>query len=226
MTNITRIPSNPLALAILAQLLERPMHPYEIASQIRDRGLDLVFKLNYGSLYTVVESLERAGHIAPRETSRDGRRPERTVYELTAVGRETLFSWLRDVLRQPVNEYPRFAGGLAFLAALPPDQAALLLLDRLDALEKEITDARASLARVADSGLPRLFVVEAEYLLAMREAELAWVRTLHQEILSGSLDGISTWISFHAESPEAAMAQVRERLNSAAARSSAPKPAP
>jgi DNA-binding PadR family transcriptional regulator len=217
MTNTLRLPSNPLALAILAQLLERPMHPYEIAGQIRDRGLDMVFKLNYGSLYTVVESLERAGHVAPRETSREGRRPERTVYELTQSGRQTLFAWLRDVLRRPVNEYPRFAGGLAFIAALPPDEAALLLIDRMQALEHEVVDLRATLDRVVTSGLPRLFVVEGEYSLAMREAELEWVRHLHREIVNGSLDGIATWITFHAESPEAAMSQVRERLNVAAA---------
>ncbi len=71
--------SNPLALAVLACLAEHPMHPYEIATTLRIRKKDESVKLNYGSLYTVVESLLRHGLIIPQETEREGRRPERTV---------------------------------------------------------------------------------------------------------------------------------------------------
>ena len=75
--------SNPLALAVLACLAERPMHPYEMSTTMRERGKHESIKLNYGSLYSVVESLHKHGLIAPRETVKDGRRPERTVYEIT-----------------------------------------------------------------------------------------------------------------------------------------------
>ena len=43
--------------------------------------------MNYGSLYGVVESLEKRGLVTPQETVREGRRPERTVYEITEAGR-------------------------------------------------------------------------------------------------------------------------------------------
>ena len=61
--------SNPLALAVLACLQERPMHPYEMATTMRQRGKHESIKLNYGSLYTVVQSLERAGLIEARSPS-------------------------------------------------------------------------------------------------------------------------------------------------------------
>ena len=83
---VSRQRSNPLALAVLACLVERPMHPYEMATTMRTRGQDESIKLNYGSLYTVVESLARRGLIEPREPEREGRRPERTVYAITDVG--------------------------------------------------------------------------------------------------------------------------------------------
>jgi DNA-binding PadR family transcriptional regulator len=79
--------SNPLALAVLSCLAERPMHPYEMSTTMRERGKHESIKLNYGSLYSVVESLQKHGLIAPRETVKDGRRPERTVYEITSAGR-------------------------------------------------------------------------------------------------------------------------------------------
>src|SRR3954454_17820412 len=79
--------SNPLALAVLGCLAERPMHPYEISTTLRTRGNEHSIKLNYGSLYSVVESLQKHGLISARETTREGRRPERTVYEISPEGR-------------------------------------------------------------------------------------------------------------------------------------------
>ena len=73
-------PNNLLALAVLALLFERPMHPYEMAGTLKKRRKEDSIKLRYGSLYTVIEQLVARELIAPEETSRDGRRPERTVY--------------------------------------------------------------------------------------------------------------------------------------------------
>ena len=67
--------SNPLALAVLACLTEKSMHPYEISTTLRTRGKERSIKLNYGSLYAVVESLQKHGLITARETTREGRRP-------------------------------------------------------------------------------------------------------------------------------------------------------
>ena len=80
--------SNPLALAVLGCLSERPMHPYEISTTLRTRGKEQSIKLNYGSLYAVVESLQKHGLIRAQETTREGRRPERTVYAITEAGVE------------------------------------------------------------------------------------------------------------------------------------------
>jgi hypothetical protein len=69
-------PSNPLALAVLALLFERPMHPYEMAATLKQRHKGESIKIRYGSLYTVVELLVTRGWITARETSRAGKRPE------------------------------------------------------------------------------------------------------------------------------------------------------
>src|SRR5919198_2129085 len=78
---------NLLALAVLALVAERPMHPYEMASTLRERGKDVSIKINWGSLYTAVQNLEKHGFIDATETTRQGRRPERTVYRITDAGR-------------------------------------------------------------------------------------------------------------------------------------------
>src|SRR5580658_6177362 len=101
-------PANPLALAVLALLFERPMHPYEMAATMKQRHKEESIKLRYGSLYTVIELLLARDLIRARETSREGRRPERTVYALTGTGYDILRDWMRDLLRDPVKEYPQF----------------------------------------------------------------------------------------------------------------------
>jgi DNA-binding PadR family transcriptional regulator len=192
--------SNPLALAVMVLLYERPMHPYEMISTMRERGKHESIKLRYSSLYTVVESLKRKGLISPLKTLREGRRPERTVYALTEAGSIECLSWLSELLREPVKEYTQFAAGLSFLPALPPAEAAALLEERTRLLEEEVGRMRSRMEAIMESGVARLFLVESEHELVLREAELEWVRRLVREIEDRTLDGMRKWESFHPES--------------------------
>lgn len=191
--------TNPLALAVLALLFERSMHPYEMASTLRERQKDASIKLNYGSLYTVVDQLQRAGFIVPQETVRDGRRPERTIYAITDAGLDRMREWMRDLVRKPAKEYPQFEAAITLLGVLPPDEAVDLLDERAARLEESIGGMRRMLAEVAAQGLPRLFMMENEYELAMLEAELGWVRGFAREIRGGELPGLDMWRAFHDE---------------------------
>ncbi|MDI2126531.1 PadR family transcriptional regulator [Yinghuangia seranimata] len=191
-----RKPSTMLALAVLALVAERPMHPYEIARLLRERGKDLSIKINYGSLYTVVQVQEKNGFIEAVGTERDGRRPERTVYGLTEAGRAELVGGLSAIIAEPVNEFPRFGGALSIMGVLHPDEALRLLGLRLAALETAIETGRRELEDLRHV-LPRVFVIEAEYALAMQQAEAAWVRGFAEQIADGTLDGVDAWRTFH-----------------------------
>jgi DNA-binding PadR family transcriptional regulator len=182
----------------MALLYERPMHPYEMVSVMRERGQHESVRLRYSSLYSVVEALGREGLISARETVREGRRPERTVYGLTGAGRVEFLSWLRELLSEPVKEYTQFAAGLTFLVALPPSEALALLEERTRLLEEEVGEVRSRLDAVMEGGLSRVFLVENEHELVLREAELGWVRGLVREIETGKLGGLREWESFHA----------------------------
>ena len=190
--------TNPLALAVLICFAERPMHPYEVSTTLRQRQKHESVRLNYGSLYAVVASLEKRGLIAARGTQREGRLPERTVYTLTDAGRIELQDWLTDLLSTPVRDYTAFEAALSFLPALGPDDVASLLRERAVLLEGELAQARALGEAAADRRIPRLFLVEREYRIVLREAELRYVRALIEDIDSGSLEGIEWWRSIHA----------------------------
>src|SRR5437588_6794380 len=183
MTTKKDLPRSPLALAVMNLLMEHPMHPYEMKSKMKERGHDQVVKIAGGSIYDTVERLEEGGFIAVQETSRDGRRPEKTTYAITDHGREEILAWLREMLAQPVNDYPQFAAALAFFAALDKDEVTHLLKARTALLESEIAGMKKGLEGwMGEMGIPRLFLIESEYAIAMKTAEVNWVRDLLRDL--------------------------------------------
>jgi DNA-binding PadR family transcriptional regulator len=189
--------ANPLALAVLGCLSERPMHPYEISTTLRSRGKERSIKLNYGSLYSVVESLRKHGLITTRETTRAGRRPERTIYEITPAGRDEFEDWLAELLSTPVREFTSLEAGLSLMAGLPPDEVLRLLDDRAEKLRMELGSLEAAERIGTEMGLPELFSVESRYRHAMLTAELAFVRDLTARIRSSEFGGTKVWRRMH-----------------------------
>jgi DNA-binding PadR family transcriptional regulator len=196
--------SNPLALAVLICLAERPMHPYEAAATLRERHKEASVRLNYGSLYAVIASLERRGLIEPRETTRSGRRPERTVYALTDPGAAEMREWLAHLVSVPTRDYTSFEAGLSFLPALPPREALGLLEARSIQLGKGSAERGGSRGLLGREDVPRLFWVEEEYRAALRDAELAYVNQLIRDIKRGALEGLQWWEHLHHDRTPAA----------------------
>ncbi len=189
--------SNPLALAVLVCLYEKPMHPYEVAQTLRTRAKQESVRLNYGSLYAVVESLEKKGFVKATGTVREGKRPQRTVYEITETGLVEMTDWLTELLGTPAKEYPAFMAGLSFVAALDPDDALAALRRRSDALAIKLVALRGTMQAAREAGLPRLFELETEYEEQQLAAELRFVTALVDEMSSGSLEGLDMWRVFH-----------------------------
>jgi len=193
---------NLLGLAVLATLTERPMHPYEMATVIGERGKDRDMGLKWGSLYTVVRNLHRHGFIEVAENARRGARPERTVYRITGDGRRELQDWVRELIAVPVHEPPRFEAGLSVWVALAPDEIVVLLRQRLARLDEENSAQRAALDEHRRE-VPRMFLVEAEYDLALREADAEFTRGLLDELAREVFPDLQQWRDWHAEGGDA-----------------------
>jgi DNA-binding PadR family transcriptional regulator len=191
--------SNPLALAVLVCLYERPMHPYEVAQTLRQRAKQESVRLNYGSLYAVVDVLEKKGLIKATGTLREGKRPQRTVYEITEEGTREMDDWMTELIGVPAKEYPAFMAGLSFLPSLDPDDAFVALRSRAEALTIKLAAIRGAMAAARAAGLPRLFELEAEYEEQQIVAELTFVNGLVDEMSSGTLEGLDMWRLFHTE---------------------------
>jgi len=182
---IPRSRKNLTALTVLALIAETPRHPYEMLGLIRERRKDFATGLPR-SLYHAIDRLHESGFIEPVETSREGRRPERTVYRITQDGQEELESWLAELTSTVAKEHPLFSAAMSFWPLLAPQLVAHLLYRRAAVLEGEIAAIDAQLRAIGDE-LPRIVLVEEEFTRAMRKAELDWVRKIASEIASGEL---------------------------------------
>ena len=177
---------SPLAMVLLALLIEAPMHPYRMQQMIKERGQDqLVNVAQRNSVYQALERLVRDGLARPAGTAREGGRPERTVYQITEDGAATMRRWLAAMLPVPAREFPEFPAALAFLAVLAPEAARDLLSRRIDEQVKRL----AAVEGQAPPGLPRLFLIEDEYRAVMLRAEIAWLRAVVDDLAAGRL----TW---------------------------------
>jgi DNA-binding PadR family transcriptional regulator len=174
------------ALTVLCLLRQGPMHPYEMQRLIRERKKDKFLDLKRGSLYNAIGRLRRAGLIEEVAKAREGRRPERTIYQITAAGRDELVVWLRELLAYPVHEPSGFFAAISLVVYLSPEDVLEQLGERAARLESEIAGLDAALEELIPR-IGRLVVLESEYTRVLRAAELGWVRSLIQELRAGTL---------------------------------------
>ena len=188
--------ANLLGLAVLATVIQRPMHRYEMASVMRARGKGRDMDIKWGSLYTVVQNLEKNGFVEPIEVTRHGARPERTVYQITDAGRRELVEWTGELIAEPETEHTRFVAGLSVMIVLAPDDAIASLRTRLSRLSEQI-DAERAVAAEVGAEVPRLFLIEDEYRIAMAVAEAEWTRSLVDELSAGTFPMLDVWRKYH-----------------------------
>lgn len=168
----------PLGMAALALLAERPMHPYEMYQLLLERHEDRIVKVRPGSLYHAVERLQADGLVEVTGTEREGNRPERTTYALTAHGRTALTERITELVTTPVREYPLFTHGLSEAHNLPVDEAVVAFTTYADHLDQEIAELTAALDAARARGAEETYLLGADYLLHSTTTQRDWIRTL------------------------------------------------
>ncbi|HEX3778246.1 MAG TPA: PadR family transcriptional regulator [Pseudonocardiaceae bacterium] len=179
----------PLALMALELLHEGPTHPYEMHQIMRTRETGRLVKLAPGSLYHTVERLAEHGLIEVVETSREGRRPERTSYRITDAGRDAFAERLREIVAEPAQEFPIYHVGISMLHTLDRDDALVQLHRRQLDLTGQVATAKIYIKDLTRRNIDKMYWVDVYLKLAMAEAELTWTTQLTRQIEDGEL----TW---------------------------------
>ena len=163
---------------------------------------DVINVRSRASLYQTIDRLERDGvgrgsrHEPPRRPARaDG---------LCVDGRGTrdLRALAAGVLASPAREFPEFPVAIAHLPLLAPVDALRQLEQRAEALVTDVNQIEEGIALAEAAALPRLFLLELEYALAARQAELAWVRSLVDDLRTGRLTWSAEWLEPYRGQPK------------------------
>ena len=165
-------------LLLLGLLRQEEMHGYRIVERV-EADLRYCTDLKKPTVYFLLGRMEKAGWVA-RTRSRQGKRPPRWVYHITEAG-EAEF---QSLLRHNLSTYApaRFAGdvGLAYLQALPPEEAGQRLQVRRDLIAGALNDLRQA--------APRLGPIELvlSHQRAHLESELRWLEALINQLVRHS----------------------------------------
>lgn len=183
MTMVTNIKKSPVALAILCFLIEEPMHPYRMQQLIKEREKDEVINVRHrASIYQTIERLHRDKAIAIQGKKKNEGKPELVVYEITDLGHEAAYTWIREMISTPAQEFLEFPAAVSFLALLTPEDVALLFKQRVKELKNTLARLKDQFQKGATLRLPRLFLLESEYQQAVLEAEIGWIQSVIVDI--------------------------------------------
>lgn len=159
-------------LVILWLLSEQALHGYRIKKILDDEGLRFWFPIEVGSIYAVLRTLIKAGYAEAVAVEREGLRPERTRYRITADGRRHL----AELLERAWRELPSPADPIALALAARSDlederRVPELLAQRVGALRDRLV-----LLDGLERAAPATEMVSRQR--AVTKAELEWAEAL------------------------------------------------
>lgn len=203
-------PLTTLAMAVLELLHERAMHPYEMTQVMRQRRVDRRVKLRPGSLYHTVERLESQGLIEIVDTQRQGRRPERTVYGMTELGRDIFAEQAREMLATLARDYTPYPVALSAGTELSREDFLEQLRIRVVNLRQQLAADQVGVDHLLARDLNRLYWIDFAYVNHQRKSELEWTEKLVEDLESGRI----TWPDDKPEQrPELSLVEIRNETD-------------
>ncbi|GHO67910.1 PadR family transcriptional regulator [Ktedonobacter sp. SOSP1-52] len=170
-------------MLILAALLSRPMHGYEI-KKAYDQTLGGLVTLHHNQLYPALRRFEEMG-VVRREAIEQQGKPDRHIYHLTDHGLSELREMLRDfphtIARNDMDFYVRFA----LFGFLEPEDRVKILQTRIQALQSLILE-KGRYQKYLDSPIVGKVQPYVEKLNAFNDqriqTELEWLARMIEQV--------------------------------------------
>lgn len=172
-------------LVILGLLRERPLYGYELKQIIEEHMGDWT-NIAFGSIYFALGKLAEEGFAEQIAVEQEGRRPSRSVYQITEAGQAEFLRLLREVWGEVERHYYAIDVGLAFMEALPNNEVKSYLKGRIAQLEgimQHISEHKAE--QMAQPEVPTQAAAVFDHSLAHFQAELDWTRDLLDQVEAG-----------------------------------------
>jgi DNA-binding PadR family transcriptional regulator len=167
-----------LSRLLLLGALDRhgPRHGHRIRRAAEQADVAAWGGVTTGALYREMRALDEEGLIAAVRTETEGRRPARTIYEITSEGRRELAILREQALAHPRQAPDAVSVALAFGGVGEGGVVLPLLRARRGVLQREVEGIAAERARlVAEGVLGAVDVAVFRRGELLRAAEVAWI---------------------------------------------------
>jgi DNA-binding PadR family transcriptional regulator len=171
-------------LVILGLLRERPLYGYEIKQIIEEHMSDWT-SIAFGSIYFALDKLAEEKFVEKVEVEQKGKRPSRSVYQITDAGRNEFLHLLRGSWQQFEREYYPLDICLFFLDSLPLKEVINYLTTRKDALQSALEYVQSHREeQLAFPEVPRFAAAIFDHTIVHTQAELQWMTDLLEKLES------------------------------------------
>lgn len=161
-------------LLLLGVLMDGKMHAYRLNEYVK-HAMSFYTDLKKSTAYYILEQLEKDGYVT-YEMEREGKRPERRIYEITEQGKSYFLKLLRDYL----GDYTQVSLGdnvaAAFIERLPPEEVQKLLRSKRKKIKAQIE----KVGGITGHGGSLQYVVN--HNIAHLRADLKWVAEMTKDI--------------------------------------------
>ncbi len=168
-------------LVILGYLRESDFHGYELKKEIQ-RYMGYWTDIKFGSIYNALRRLVESEAVEVVGEERQSKRPDRTIYRITAKGQELYEHLLKDLLKNFQRQYYDLDIGLFFGRSLAAPELCRLLQTRRADTEALYQKLEAAKQIPAHRFIPKISEIIIDHGLYHLQAELDWLKHCQQRL--------------------------------------------
>ncbi len=161
-------------LILLGILQEGKMHGYRLNEYVT-HAMNLYTDIKKSKVYYTLEKLEKDGYVE-YETEREGKRPERRVYQITEKGKIYFLQLLSENLGEFARSYFNDDVGIAFMDQLSAQEVRELLEKKRGMIHSILKQFK----EIPDHGGNWQYVIN--HNVAHLEADLTWINSMISEM--------------------------------------------
>jgi len=161
-------------LILLGILHEGKTHGYRLNEYV-NHAMSLYTDIKKSTVYYTLEKLERDGYVE-HETEREGKRPERRVYQITSKGKTLFLRLLRDNLGGYTRSCFNDDIGIAFMDRLSAQEVGELLKNKREMIQSALKQFKD----MPDHGGYWKYIVS--HNVAHLKADLTWMNIMIFEL--------------------------------------------
>jgi DNA-binding PadR family transcriptional regulator len=161
-------------LILLGILQEGKTHGYRLNEYVT-HAMNLYTDIKKSTVYYTLGKLEKDGYVE-HETQREGKRPERRVYQITKKGRAHFLQLLRDNLGEFARNYFNDDIGIAFMDQLSAQEVQELLETKRGLVQSTLKQFK----EVPEHGSNWKYVIS--HNVAHLKADLTWINTMISDL--------------------------------------------